>query len=93
MSTAPLSLIIRSRANAPRDVLLRDDFAHPRTFPFATERPHLPVTIRDELLELYAFIFCQHGFHQLGMTFEQFLLVATTIKPDDVDAVLRRSAV
>ncbi|MBV8139330.1 MAG: hypothetical protein JO121_27430 [Deltaproteobacteria bacterium] len=43
--------------------------------------------IRDEMLELYAFIFHQGGFHQLGMTFEQFLLVAAAIKPGDlVDA-------
>jgi hypothetical protein len=43
--------------------------------------------IRDEMLELYAFIFRQGGFRQLGMTFEQFLLVAAAIKPGDlVDA-------
>jgi hypothetical protein len=40
--------------------------------------------IRDEMLELYAFIFRQGGFHQLGMTFEQFLLVAAAIKPSDL---------
>jgi hypothetical protein len=38
------------------------------------------------MLELYAFIFCQRGFHQLGMTFEQFLLVAAAIKPADLPA-------
>jgi hypothetical protein len=35
------------------------------------------------MLELYASIFRQGGFHQLGMTFEQFLLVAEAIKPGD----------
>jgi hypothetical protein len=35
---------------------------------------------------LYAFIFCQSGFRQLGMTFEQFLLVAATLKPGDLPA-------
>ena len=45
------------------------------------------MTIRDEMLELYAFIFCQGGFRQLGMTFEQFLLVAAAIKPADLPAI------
>ena len=59
----------------------------PRAFPEASTRPTLPATIRDELLELYAFIFCQRGFRQLGMTFEQFLLVAAAIKPADLPAI------
>jgi hypothetical protein len=46
----------------------------------------LPLTISDETLELYAFTYCQGGFHQLGMTFEQFLLVAAAIKPADLPA-------
>jgi hypothetical protein len=55
----------------------RKDIGHPRC----------PRMIRDEMLELYAFIFRQGGFRQLGMTFEQFLLVAAAIKPGDlVDA-------
>ncbi len=52
----------------------------PRAFPESRARPALPATIRDEMLELYAFIFCQGGFRQAGMTFEQFLLVAAAIK-------------
>ena len=58
----------------------------PRAFPEAPTWPTLPVSIRDEMLELYAFIFCQGGFRQLGMTFEQFLLVAAAIKPADLPA-------
>jgi hypothetical protein len=58
----------------------------PRAFPEARTRRTLPAAIRDEMLELYAFIFCQGGFRQLGMTFEQFLLVATAIKPADLPA-------
>jgi hypothetical protein len=59
----------------------------PRAFPEGHRTPTLPPMIRDEMLELYAFIFRQGGFHQLGMTFEQFLLVAAAIKPGDlVDA-------
>jgi transposase len=40
----------------------------------------------DEMLEYYAFIFCQGGFRPLDMTFEQFLLVAAAIKPADLPA-------
>jgi hypothetical protein len=35
----------------------------------------------DELVDFYAFIFCQGGFRHLGMTFEQFLLVLATVNP------------
>jgi hypothetical protein len=38
------------------------------------------------MLEFYAFVFCQGGFRQAGMTFEQFLLVAAAIKPSDLPA-------
>ena len=68
----------------PRPVSVRE----PRQFPEASTRPTLPVTISDELVELYAFIFCQGGFRQLDMTFEQFLLVASVIKPLDPPAGL-----
>jgi len=37
----------------------------------------------EQLLEFYAFLFCQGGFRQTGMTFEQFLLVATRVAPVD----------
>jgi hypothetical protein len=63
-------------------VLIRE----PRAFPEASARPALPTAIRDEMLELYAFIFCQNGFRQLGITFEQFLLVAAALKPADLPA-------
>lgn len=65
-----------------RTVLARE----PRAFPEAPARLTLPTSIRDEMLEVYAFIFCQGGFHQLGLTFEQFLLVAAAIKPSDLPA-------
>ena len=58
----------------------------PRAFPEASIRPTLPTAIRDEMVEFYAFVFCQGGFRQLGMTFEQFLLVAAAIKPADLPA-------
>jgi hypothetical protein len=58
----------------------------PRAFPEAVTGPSLPLVIRDEMLEFYAFVFCQGGFRQLGMTFEHFLLVAAAIKPADLPA-------
>jgi hypothetical protein len=72
----------RPRLIPARGVPVRE----PRAFPEAPRRPTLPTTIRDEMLELYAFIFCQGGFRQLDMTFEQFLLVAAAIKPPDLPA-------
>ena len=58
----------------------------PRAFPEASTAPTLPATIRDEIVEFYAFVFCQGGFRQTGMTFEQFLLVAAAVKPADLPA-------
>ena len=57
-------------------------------FPESSTSRVLPTIIRDEMLEFYAFIFCQGGFRRLGMTFEQFLLVAAAIKPADFPATL-----
>ena len=65
-----------------RQVFVRE----PRSFPEASTSPALPMTIRDEMLEFYAFVFCQGGFRQVGMTFEQFLLVAAAVKPADLPA-------
>jgi len=55
----------------------------PREFPESSTSRALPLIIRDEMVESYAFSFCQGGFRHLGMTFEQFLLVAAAIKPAD----------
>ena len=54
--------------------------AHPRDVR-ASARPELPPALADELVDFYAFIFCQGGFRHLGMTFEQFLLVVATVLP------------
>ncbi|MGO9454629.1 MAG: hypothetical protein ACLQDV_26830 [Candidatus Binataceae bacterium] len=56
----------------------------PRAFPEGSTRPTLPLSIPDEMVEFYAFVFCQGGFRQLKMTFEQFLLVTAAIKPADL---------
>src|SRR5690242_4612031 len=60
----------------------------PRAFPAASTIPSLPTVMRDEILDFYAFIFCQRGFHELGMTFEQFLLVIAAIKPHDLEPAI-----
>ncbi len=44
-------------------------------------RPNSPLRMSDEILEFYAFVFCQGGFRQLGMTFEQFLEVVDVVRP------------
>ena len=59
----------------------------PRASPEACTSPMRPLIMRDEMLEVYAFVFCQGGFRHLGMTFEQFLLVAAAIKAPDHDAL------
>jgi hypothetical protein len=56
----------------------------PRAFPVAATPPTLPSRMSDDLLDFYAFIFCQGGFRQTGMTFEQFLLVVTALGPNDL---------
>jgi hypothetical protein len=77
----------RSRVIVASAIRVRE----PRAFPEAPTRPALPTTIRDEMLELYAFIFRQGSFRQLGMTFEQFLLVAAAIKPVDLPTTREES--
>jgi hypothetical protein len=64
----------------------------PRDFPVASTVPSLPAAIREEVLELYAFLFCQGGFRSLGMTFEQFLLVVAIVKPGDLTAAKEDAA-
>jgi hypothetical protein len=55
-----------------------------REFPIASSPPVLPVSIREEVLDLYAFLYCQRGFHHLGLTFEQFLLVINAVAPGEL---------
>jgi hypothetical protein len=51
----------------------------PPAFPCSTAIPKLPISIPEEILDYYAFVFCQFGFGQMNMTFEQFLLVASAV--------------
>lgn len=43
--------------------------------------PRRDLIMRDEVLEHYAWIFCQRGFPNLAITFEQFLMVVATSRP------------
>jgi hypothetical protein len=67
------------------------DTSDVREFPIASTVPSLPPVMNDEVLDLYAFLFCQGGFRQIGMTFEQFLLVIATFKPGDLSACIRNT--
>jgi hypothetical protein len=53
----------------------------PRPFPVVTSLPRLPVMIPDEILDYYGWVFCQGGFLNLQMTFEQFLAVVAAVSP------------
>jgi len=53
----------------------------PRRFPMVSTPPRLPVMIPDEILDYYGWVFCQGGFLNLQMTFEQFLAVVAALGP------------
>jgi hypothetical protein len=53
----------------------------PRPFPMVSTLPRLPAMIPDEILDYYGWVFCQGGFSNLQMTFEQFLTVVAAISP------------
>src|SRR5207302_5880883 len=53
----------------------------PRRFPLVSSLPRLPVMIPDEILDYYGWVFCQGGFLNLQMTFEQFLAVVAAVSP------------
>jgi hypothetical protein len=53
----------------------------PRRFPIVSSLPRLPLMIPDEILDYYGWVFCQGGFLNLQMTFEQFLSVVAAVSP------------
>jgi hypothetical protein len=53
----------------------------PRRFPTVSTLPRLPLMIPDEILDYYGWVFCQGGFLNLQMTFEQFLAVVAALSP------------
>ena len=52
-----------------------------RPFPSVSTTPRLPAMIPDEILEYFGWVFCQGGFGNLHMTFEQFLSVVAAVNP------------
>lgn len=54
----------------------------PRRFPIVSSMPRLPLVIPDEILDYYGWVFCQGGFVNLQMTFEQFLSVVAAVSPN-----------
>lgn len=60
---------------------LRDVPGGPRPFPLVSSLPRLPLMIPDEILDYYGWVFCQGGFLNLQMTFEQFLAVVAAVSP------------
>jgi hypothetical protein len=52
-----------------------------RPFPSVSTTPRLPAMIPDEILEYFGWVFCQGGFLNLHMTFEQFLSVVAAVSP------------
>lgn len=56
-------------------------FDAPRRFPIVSTMPRLPLMIPDEILDYYGWVFCQGGFLNLQMTFEQFLAVVAAVSP------------
>jgi hypothetical protein len=54
----------------------------PRDYPIASRRERQLLIIPDAILEFYAFLFCQGQYLSLGMTFEHFLLVVTSVRLD-----------
>jgi hypothetical protein len=58
-----------------------------RDYPVASRRERQLLIIPDAILEFYAFLFCQGEYLSLGMTFEHFLLVVTSVRLDHGFAV------
>lgn len=57
------------------------DLAARRPLPNASHLPRMPVMIADEILDYYGWVFCQGGFRNFQMTFQQFLAVVATLRP------------
>lgn len=52
-----------------------------RPFRSVSTMPRLVLTIPDEILDYFGWVFCQGGFGNLHMTFEQFLSVVSSVNP------------
>jgi hypothetical protein len=87
-ATVPRFQIFDEPASKTRVLRLvgnRPDLAT-RDFPIVEDARELPIRIPDEILDYYAFVFCQGGFHHHGITFQQFLTVVDTVRATGVRA-------
>jgi len=74
------SNVVGSEAENPAGPVPRG-IEEPRRFPLVSTMPRLPLMIPDEILDYYGWVFCQGGFLNLQMTFEQFLAVVAAVSP------------
>lgn len=75
-----MSAVLSADVSRVASITRNTERAHePRDFPRSGAIPQLPISIPEEILDYYAFVFCQFGFGQMNMTFEQFLLVASAV--------------
>jgi len=72
---------VREASDQSLDILDALATGGPRPFPVVSSLPRLPLMIPDEILDYYGWVFCQGGFLNLQMTFEQFLTVVAAISP------------
>src|SRR5271169_5092275 len=72
---------IREESDDSLDLLDTLTTGGPRPFPVVSSLPRLPLMIPDEILDYYGWVFCQGGFLNLQMTFEQFLTVVAAVSP------------
>jgi hypothetical protein len=73
------SIVLDGEIKAVDDAISR--LETPRRFPMVSSLPRLPLMIPDEILDYYGWVFCQGGFLNLQMTFEQFLSVVAAVSP------------
>lgn len=79
VSLREASIVMDGSVKAADDYLPQLDA--PRRFPIVSSLPRLPLMIPDEILDYYGWVFCQGGFLNLQMTFEQFLTVVAAVSP------------
>ena len=73
--------VIPLRESSAVDDALDLALGEPQPYPLVSTLPRLPVMIPDEILDYYGWVFCQGGFVNLQMTFEQFLAVVAAVSP------------
>jgi hypothetical protein len=79
VSLREASVVMEERVRAGDEIL--PHLESPRRFPIVSSLPRLPLMIPDEILDYYGWVFCQGGFLNLQMTFEQFLSVVAAVSP------------